>query len=46
MAREAGLLVGLPRVSDLPAVPLDLDARFHVVAARDSATMDLLAGLL
>jgi myo-inositol-1(or 4)-monophosphatase len=46
VAREAGLLVGLPRVADLAATPLDLDARFHVVAARDAATMDLLAGLL
>ena len=46
VAREAGVLVGLPRVADLAATPLDLDARFHVVAARDAATMDLLAGLL
>lgn len=46
VAREAGLLVGLPAVDDLPGTTLRLDARFHVLGARDPGTMDLLAGLL
>ena len=46
VAREAGLRVGLPAEADLPGTSLHLDARFHVLGARDDATMDLLAGLL
>ena len=42
IAREAGLLVGLPDVDALGATPLDLAARFHVTAARDAATLALL----
>ena len=42
VAREAGLLVGLPDVAALAPTPLDLEARFHVTAARDAATLDLL----
>lgn len=42
IAREAGLLVGLPDVDALAATPLDLEARFHVTAARDAATLALL----
>jgi myo-inositol-1(or 4)-monophosphatase len=46
VAREAGLLVGLPRAEDTPGMTLRLDARFHVVGARDAATLELLAGLI
>jgi myo-inositol-1(or 4)-monophosphatase len=46
VAREAGLLVGLPRERDTPDTSLRLDARFHVLGARDAATLELLAGLL
>ena len=42
VAREAGLLVGLPDVPSLAPTPLDLDVRFHVTAAADAATLDLL----
>lgn len=45
VAREAGLLVGLPGVSDLPGLPLDMEGRFGVTAAHDPATIDLLRGL-
>ncbi|MGE3234954.1 MAG: inositol monophosphatase [Thermoleophilia bacterium] len=46
VAREAGLLVGLPGEDDLPGTTLRLDARFHVLGARDPGTLALLAGLL
>lgn len=42
IAREAGLIVGLPSVAALATTPLDLRARFHVTAAHDEATLDLL----
>lgn len=42
VAREAGLLVGLPDLPSLAPTPLDLDVRFHVTAASDAATLDLL----
>lgn len=42
IAREAGLRVGLPDAAALPGVMLDLETRFHVTAARDIATLDLL----
>lgn len=45
IAREAGLLVGMPRVGDTDAVPLDLAARFRVCAARDDEVLDVLRGL-
>ena len=43
IAREAGLLVGLPRAADLAGTPLDLRVRFHVAAARDAETLTQLA---
>jgi myo-inositol-1(or 4)-monophosphatase len=46
VAREAGLLVGVPSVAALPRAPLDLTTRFQVLAARDEATLDLLSGAL
>ncbi len=42
IAREAGLVVGLPSAEALAGVPLDLETRFHVTAARDLGTLDLL----
>lgn len=45
VARETGLLVGMPRVEDLAGVPLDLDGRFRVSAAHDGDTIDLLRSL-
>jgi myo-inositol-1(or 4)-monophosphatase len=42
IAREAGLLVGLPDVAALAPTPLNLEARFHVTAAHDAAALDLL----
>lgn len=42
VAREAGLHVGLPDAAALPGVPLDLETRFHVTAAHDATTLDLL----
>jgi myo-inositol-1(or 4)-monophosphatase len=46
VAREAGLLVGLPSVAALAGTPLDLSARFQVLAARDEPELELLAGTL
>lgn len=46
VAREAGLLVGLPGEADLPGTSLRMDARFHVLGAREPGTLALLAGLL
>ena len=45
VARETGLLVGMPGTEDVDVTPLDLDARFRVTAAHDAATIDLLRGL-
>ena len=42
IAREAGVIVGLPGVAETATAPLDLDVRFHVTAAHDEATLDLL----
>ena len=42
VAREAGLLVGLPGAADTDAAPLDLAVRFHVTAAHDPETLALL----
>lgn len=42
VAREAGLLVGLPAAADTDAAPLDMDVRFHVTAAHDPETLALL----
>jgi myo-inositol-1(or 4)-monophosphatase len=46
VAREAGLLVGLPSPGALAGTPLDLRARFPVLAARDEATLALLSRAL
>jgi myo-inositol-1(or 4)-monophosphatase len=46
VAREAGLLVGVPAPAALPDTPLDLTTRFQVLAARDEATIALLSGTL
>jgi myo-inositol-1(or 4)-monophosphatase len=46
VAREAGLLVGVPSPGELPGTPLDLTTRFQVLAARDEATLQLLSGAL
>ena len=46
VAREAGLLVGLPSVAALAGRPLDLVTRFQVLAARDDATLGLLSRAL
>ncbi|MGD9570453.1 MAG: inositol monophosphatase family protein [Thermoleophilia bacterium] len=45
IAREAGVLVGMPGTGDLAGTPLDLDGRFGVTAAHDEAAIDLLRGL-
>lgn len=45
IAREAGLLVGMPRPADTAAVALDLVGRFRVCAARDAEVIDVLRGL-
>lgn len=44
VARETGLLVGMPGTEDVVGTPLDLDVRFRVTAAHDAATIDLLRG--
>lgn len=44
VARETGLLVGMPGTEDVEGTPLDLDARFRVTAAHDADTIDLLRG--
>jgi myo-inositol-1(or 4)-monophosphatase len=46
VAREAGLLVGVPAPAALPGTPLDLTTRFQLLAARDEATIELLSGTL
>ncbi len=46
VAREAGLLVGVPSPAALPGTRLDVTTRFHVVAARDEATLELLSRAL
>jgi myo-inositol-1(or 4)-monophosphatase len=43
VAREAGLLVGAPAAEAFPAAPLDVTTRFHVLGARDEATLELLS---
>lgn len=45
VARETGLLVGMPGTEDVHGTPLDLGARFRVTAAHDAATIDLLREL-
>lgn len=44
VARETGLLVGMPGTADVDATPLDLEVRFRVTAAYDPETIDLLRG--
>jgi myo-inositol-1(or 4)-monophosphatase len=46
VATEAGLLVGAPAPADLPATPLDLATRFHILGARDEETLALLSRAL
>lgn len=45
-AREAGLIVGMPGVDDLPGAPLDVTTHRHVAAARDPQELALLQGVL
>lgn len=45
VVQETGLHVGMPRAADLAGAPLAITARYHVAAAADPATLDLLAGL-
>jgi myo-inositol-1(or 4)-monophosphatase len=45
VVREAGGLVAFPRCRDSLGAPLDLEPRSPVVAARTTATLDLLAGI-
>ncbi len=45
VAREAGLLVGMPGTADTAGTPLDLHGRFGVTAAHDEGSIALLAGL-
>ena len=46
VAREAGMLVGMPDEAGLDAFGLDLDGRGHIVAAWDAETHALLRGLV
>jgi hypothetical protein len=46
VATEAGLLVGAPAPADLPATPLDMATRFHILGARDEETLALLSRAL
>ena len=45
VARETGLLVGMPGAQDLPGAALDIAGRYHVYAAHDAATLALLRTL-
>jgi fructose-1,6-bisphosphatase/inositol monophosphatase family enzyme len=45
VARETGLLVGMPGIEDLAGAGLDLASRYRVSAAHDARTIDLLRGL-
>jgi myo-inositol-1(or 4)-monophosphatase len=46
VAREAGLLVGLPAPAALGGTPLDPTTRFQVLAARDEEIVGLLSRAL
>lgn len=46
VAREAGLVVGIPAAEALAAAPLDLTTRYPVIAARDEAVLALLNSAL
>jgi myo-inositol-1(or 4)-monophosphatase len=46
VAREAGMLVGVPDEEDLSGFLLDLSTRGHLVAAWDAGTLALLRGVL
>ncbi|HSJ73432.1 MAG TPA: inositol monophosphatase family protein [Miltoncostaeaceae bacterium] len=46
VAREAGVLVGVPASAALPGTPLDVTTRFHVLGARDEETLALLSRAL
>jgi len=46
VAREAGVLVGVPAPVDLAGTPLDVTTRFHVLGARDEETLTLLSRAL
>ena len=41
-AREAGLLVGMPRPADVASAPLDLTTRRTIAAARDERLLELM----
>ena len=45
VARETGLLVGMPSAEDVDATPLDVEARFGVAAAHDPEALALMARL-
>jgi myo-inositol-1(or 4)-monophosphatase len=45
-AREAGLLVGMPTVGDLPGAPLDVTTHRTVAAARDADALALMLAAL
>jgi myo-inositol-1(or 4)-monophosphatase len=46
VAREAGMLVGMPRPSDTDGMPLDVETRYQVTVARDRDATELLLGAL
>jgi myo-inositol-1(or 4)-monophosphatase len=46
VAREAGLLVGVPTPAALAGTPLDVTTRFHLLGARDEETLALLSRAL
>jgi myo-inositol-1(or 4)-monophosphatase len=45
-AREAGLVVGMPRPADLPGAVLDVSSSRTIAAARDAATLELMLAAL
>jgi myo-inositol-1(or 4)-monophosphatase len=45
-AREAGMLVGMPTVHDLPGAPLDVSTHRTVAAARDPEALELMLAAL
>jgi myo-inositol-1(or 4)-monophosphatase len=45
-AREAGLIVGMPTVEELPGAPLDVTTHRTIAAARDPEALDLMLAAL